>query len=216
MKWIENIKQIIGRQTLHSQLAVLKRQMKACNLEEARHIGIVYDATEPASFEVIRDLGKLLSGKAEKVDILGFVNSKKLDDQYLYRKGLDIISLNDLNWFHKPISPVAEKFIKEPYDLLLNLSLNDYFPILYIVTLSSAAFKAGRFTPSDESLDFMIDIEQEKEKMNPANHPETLQEEVIGVKKIKTIDDPATKTDTEIQLQFLIDQLLHYLSIINK
>jgi hypothetical protein len=111
---------------------------------------------------------------------------------------------------------VAEKFIKEPYDLLLNLSLNDYFPILYIVTLSSAAFKAGRFTPSDESLDFMIDIEQEKEKMNPANHPETLQEEVIGVKKIKTIDDPATKTDTEIQLQFLIDQLLHYLSIINK
>jgi hypothetical protein len=190
--------------------------MKACNLEEARHIGIVYDATEPASFEVIRDLGKLLSGKAEKVDILGFVNSKKLDDQYLYRKGLDIISLNDLNWFHKPISPVAEKFIKEPYDLLLNLSLNDYFPILYIVTLSSAAFKAGRFTPSDESLDFMIDIEQEKEKMNPANHPETLQEEVIGVKKIKTIDDPATKTDTEIQLQFLIDQLLHYLSIINK
>jgi len=212
MKWVEDIRQTIGRRTLHSQLAGQKRQMKACNLDDARHIGIVYDATEPDSFGIIRDLGKQLLGKAEKVDILGFVNSKKLEDQYLYRKGLDIISLNDLNWYNKPVSTVAEKFMKEPYDLLLNLSLVDHFPIRYIVSLSTAAFKAGRYTPSDESLDFMIDIDREQDKMNQAKQ---VPQSGLDVKMV-AVDEPANKAKTEIQLQFLIDQLIHYLSIFNK
>lgn len=214
MKWVEDIRKTIGKRTLHSRQSGQNRQMKACNLEDARRIGIVYDATEPVCFEIIRELGKQLSGTAQ-VDILGFVNSKKLNDQYLYRKGLDFFSLNDLNWYYRPVSAVAEKFMKEPYDLLLNLSLQDYFPIHYIVSLSTASFKAGRFSPADESLDFMIDIEREKENMNHTHH-EMLREAGIEVKKDLSGDDLAKKTDTEIQLQFLISQLLHYLSIFNK
>ena len=61
----------------------------------------------------------------------------------------------------------------EPFDLLLNLSLEEHFPIHYITSLSPATFKAGRYLPIDESLDFMIDIEKENQTMkirSPGNH----------------------------------------------
>jgi hypothetical protein len=108
------------------------------------------------------------------VSVLGYVDSKKLIDHYLYRKGFDFFSKNDLNWYYRPVSPLAMQFMDEPFDLLLNLSLEDHFPIHYITTLSQATFKAGRFFPTDESLDFMIDIEKENQMMR------SLHKEIMG------------------------------------
>jgi hypothetical protein len=215
MKWVEDIKTGIGNRTLKNWLEDHSRKMQPCNLNDARSIGVVYDATQPVSFEIIKEFVRKLSEKAEKISILGYVDSKNIQDQLLYRKGFDLISRKDLNWFYKPNAPVAEKFMNEPFDILLNLSLADHFPIRYIVTMSKAAFKAGRFTTSDESLDFMIDIEREKASMNKARQ-DMLREAGIRVQSNATDDEADQLTDTEVQLQFLISQLMHYLSIFNK
>lgn len=215
MKWVEDIKTAIGNRTLKNRQGDQLRNMQACTLDDARSIGIVYDATQPVSFDIIREFVRQLSEKAEKVSILGYVDSKNIHDELLYRKGFDLISRNDLNWFYKPNTPVAGKFINEPFDVLLNLSLTDYYPIRYIVTMSKAAFKAGRYTASDEALDFMIDIEREKDSMNKARH-DMLREAGIHVESKASDEDHDSKTDTEVQLQYLISQLMHYLSIFNK
>jgi hypothetical protein len=165
MKWVDDIKARIGMQMLASKTGIADRKISLCTLSEAKNIGIIYDATEYISFEIVRDLVKQLSNASISFMVLGYVDSKKLIDHYLYRKGFDFFCRNDLNWYYKPVSSQTEQFINEPFDILMNLSLDYKFPIHYISSASKATFKTGRYSLTDDSLDFMIDIEKEKETL---------------------------------------------------
>ncbi len=213
MKWMDNFKAYMGRRELRTHLKDRNRTPVVCNIEHAKHIGIIYNATEGVSFEIIRNLVKDLSGSSRKITVLGYVDSKKLIDNYLYRKGFDFFSKNDLNWYWRPVSPLVDQFIKEPFDLLINLSLENHYPIQYITAISPATFKAGKFSPDDIYLDLMIDIEKEKQAM------QALQQEIGKESNRKRSKDEIEadiqrKTETEIQLNFLIRQLMHYLSVL--
>ena len=214
MKWTEQFKTGMGRYFLARKIRSLDRKVHACNLGNARQIGIIYNATEYISFEIIRDLVRTLSEKSEKVSVLGYVDSKKLIDHYLYRKGFDFFSRSDLNWYYKPISPAAVQFMNEPFDLLMDLSLDDHFPIRYITSVSPSTFKAGRFMPEDETLDFMIDIEKEKQSIRALHEEITRETNPKGEKK-ELEADMELSTEKELQLKFLINQMIHYLSLIN-
>jgi hypothetical protein len=147
--------------------------------------------------------------------VLGYVDSKKLIDHYLYRKGFDFFCKNDLNWYYKPVSSQTEKFINEPFDILINLSLEYQFPIHYVCSASKASFKTGRYSPTDTSLDFMIDIEKEKETMRSL-HRDIILEKKSMPENGDIPSDIEKNIEIELQLKFLIDQLMHYLSILKK
>jgi hypothetical protein len=215
MKTGEKIKALIGSRVLEKKLRNQKRSVSVCNIKNAQNIGILYNATEFISFEIIRDFTKKLSQNNPNVTILGYVDSKKLIDHYLYRKGFDFFSRNDLNWYYKPVSEVADKFMKQPFDLLINLSLEAIYPIQYIIASSPATFKVGKFSPDEKYLDLMIDIEKENEQMKKVH------EEIVSGKKDEDSSDEMEKeierkTRTELQLSFLINQIMHYLAILKK
>lgn len=215
MKIGERIKVLIGLRILEKKLRDQKRQVSVCTIKDAGNIGILYNATEYVSFEIIKDFAKELSQNNSSVSILGYVDSKKLIDHYLYRKGFDFFSRNDLNWYYRPICEVTDRFIKQPFDILINLSLENIYPIRYIVALSPASFKVGKFSPDEKYLDLMIDTEKENEQM------EKVHEEIVtGRKEGHAPDDMEKeiekKTRTELQLSFLINQIMHYLAILKK
>src|SRR4030043_1194325 len=116
MKILDDTRVYIGRKVLHSKLKSLNRNIKVCNINEAKSVGIVYNATNAVSFEIIRDFTKILVQKKIEVSVLGYVHSKKLIDHYLYRKGFDFFTKNDLNWFNKPVADTVEEFINIPFD----------------------------------------------------------------------------------------------------
>jgi hypothetical protein len=215
MKWADNIKAGIGRHMLAGKAGSADRKITLCTLTEAKKIGIIYNATEYISFEIVRDLVKQLSNNAVSIMVLGYVDSKKLIDHYLYRKGFDFFCKTDLNWYYKPISSQTDQFINEPFDILINLSLDYQFPIHYISSASKASFKTGRFSSTDTSLDFMIDIEKEKETMKSL-HRDIVREKKSMPENGDISSDIEKRTEIEFQLKFLIDQLLHYLSILKK
>jgi hypothetical protein len=215
MKTGESIKAFIGNHILGKKLRNQKRSVMVCNLKNAQNIGILYNATEYVSFEIIREFTKKLSQNNSNVSILGYVDSKKLIDHYLYRKGFDFFSRNDLNWYYKPNSAVAEAFIKKPFDLLIDLSLETCYPIQYIVALSPATFKVGKFSPDEKYLDLMIDTEKEDEQMKRV-HEEITSGRKDDKKSDEMEKDIEKKTRTELQLSFLINQIMHYLAILKK
>jgi len=215
MKTGERIKAFIGNHILGKKLRNQKRSVMVCNLKNAQNIGILYNATEYVSFEIIKEFTKQLSQNNSNVSILGYVDSKKLIDHYLYRKGFDFFSRNDLNWYYRPISAVAEAFIKKPFDLLIDLSLETCYPIQYIVALSPATFKVGKFSPDEKYLDLMIDTEKEDEQMKRV-HEEITSGRKDDKKSDEMEKDIEKKTRTELQLSFLINQIMHYLAILKK
>jgi hypothetical protein len=215
MKLTDNFKTIVGEKILRGRARNLASKKAFCNIHDAKHIGIIYNATEYVSFEIIKNLAKDLTHDSKKISVLGYVDSTKLIDNYLYRKGFDFFSKNELNWYFKPMSQVVDQFITEPFDILINLSLEDHFPIRYITTLSLAQFKAGIYSDDDSSLDLMIDIGKERRTMH------SLQKEIVRERETGQEDSDIEagiekKTETEILLNFLIKQLLHYLSILKK
>ncbi len=213
MKILDNTKVLIGRKVLQNKLKNLVRDAKVCNIDKAKTVGIIYNATNSVSFEIIRDFTRILIKKKIEVSVLGYVDSKKLIDHYLYRKGFDFFTKNNLNWYNRPKSDTVDDFMNKPYDILINLSLEEYYPIQYVLALSPSAFKVGKYFQEPNYMDLMIDIEKEKKAMMD------VKEEISKVKKVedqkKEIEEEVEeKVDIELQLSFLINQIMHYLTII--
>jgi len=209
---MEKIKQKFANYVLNRRIRRQKRNIQACNIQDSKSIGLLFNATHTISYEIIKDLVKQLSTPKNKIMVLGYVEGKHMIDHYLYRKGFEFFTKNQLNWYQKPISSAVDDFISQPFDILINLSLERIYPIQYIVALSKARFKAGIYTEDENVLDFMIDINKEKETIR--NLQIELAKDVKEAKNHKTSYDSIAdiKTNAELQLSFLINQLVHYLS----
>jgi hypothetical protein len=216
MNYMSGIRSKVGHYVLSKNIKKHTRKMSSCNLREAASVGILFNATHLFSFEIIKDLAKNLSSSAKEIMVLGFVDSKQMVDHYLYRKGFEFFTLNELNWYKKPEGEAITEFINKNFDILFYLNLDEIYPLRYILALSKAKFKVGKYIEDDEYLDFMIDIEKEKIAMKD------LQMELAKDQKKSKLHRNSfdkivdTKTDIEIQLNFLINQLLHYLSQLKK
>jgi hypothetical protein len=213
MKIIDDTKRYVGRRVLQNKLKSIKRNPKVCNINEAKSVGIIYNATNSVSFEIIRDFTRILMQKKIEVSVLGYVHSKKLIDHYLYRKGFDFFTKNNLNWYSRPKSDTVDDFIKKPYDILINLSLEKYYPIQYVLALSPSTFKVGKYFNEPNYMDMMIDIEKEKKAMKDVKE-EISKDKKVDEQKKEIEKEVEEKVDLELELSFLINQIMHYLTII--
>ena len=73
-----------------------------------------------------------------------------------------IIIPKDLDLFFRPRMEQVEKFIEKDFDILIDLSLEDSTPGYFICSLSLAHFKVGRFRESENDIDLMINIDQDR------------------------------------------------------
>ena len=213
VKFLKNTKSYIGHKIIERKLRDRLRTISVCNINDAKKIGIIFNATHLISFEIIRNFVKELSQKKISVNALGYVNSKKLIDHYLYRKGFNFFSRSNLNWFDKPVTDTVEEFINIPFDILINLCLEEYYPIQYVVALSVSTFKVGKYFDEPNYLDLMIDIEKEKKIMRDIKK-EVQDDQKPDITDREIEESIEEKIDIEFQLDFLISQLMHYLSII--
>lgn len=213
MKFFRGAREYIGKHLLTAKSGQNVRVAKVCSINDARSVGILYNATNPVSFEIIKTFTKVLLQKKIEVSALGYVDSKKLIDHYLYRKGFDFFTKNELNWYYKPVSNIVDDFIKKPFDIFINLSLEDYYPIQYITALSVSSFKVGKLFREPFYLDMMIDIEKEKRAMKDLKEEIAKDKKMNGSKR-EIEEEVEKKVEIELQLNFLINQIMHYLSII--
>lgn len=180
MKLFNNIREKIGFWTLRKALKNQSRKKSVHNFETANHVGILFDATDEKHFESIQEFYHKLIRYVKVVKVIGYSRAGDLPNQYLFKKNFTFYQKKDLNWYHKPVNPDIDTFMKRPMDILINLSLSRDFHFKYIVASSPAQFKVGRYDDQNELYDLMIDLKNE---------------------------------DT---LDYFIEQVYHYLNIINK
>ncbi len=213
MSNVSNIRARIGEYLLDRELKKNKRTPIVCNLKKAKKIGVIFNASLTLNFEIIKNFVKTLSENSN-VSAIGFIENNSLIDSYLHRKGFGFFTGKDLNLFYRPKGENIESFIKTDFDLLINLSLEKYLPIDYVTSLSKAKFKVGKFIDKTSPLDFMIDTHKEIDTLK------SLKKEVKNKadkshKNSELDHEMDLKVQNEIQLNFLINQIIHYLSILN-
>jgi len=125
------------------------------NFQEADTIGILFDATHPASRVFINEYRESLIAKDKRVSILGYFNDKNDHQNVIFK----YFNNKDLTWHWHPKSEVVREFTNRQFDILIGLHLVPCPPLEYVAALSQAHIRVGRYRPEREHCyDLMIDI----------------------------------------------------------
>ena len=158
---ISSIRQHSGRLALKREASRIRRERKVINMEEASKVGILYYLEDEATYPKVSAYVKKLQDAGKKVKALGYVEDKRLTVQLLPKLSFDFLYPSGLSWNYKSVSTHAKDFIEEDYDILIDLGMDDHFPLIYITGTSKARFKVGlKSDRRSPYLDLMIDLKE--------------------------------------------------------
>jgi hypothetical protein len=178
--FLTGIRKRLGYYILKRKLQGFSRRKEYINLEDAGTVGIIFHQTDNKSFETVQRFLKSLASEGKQIVAIGYIQSRKIPDFYLLRRGFNFFCVKDLNWYCRPEPEFAKEFMHREFDILINLSMDNLFPVEYIYALSRARFKAGKFTNGSGYTDLAIDIKESRD------------------------------------IEYLIENISHYLRLINK
>ena len=182
IKFINNIRKFFGQYILEKEWRTTKRDIRSVSLTEAKNVGVMFNARDEKHFESIKNLVKEFKSQGKKVQALGFVPKTEHRDWFKSSEEFGFFTNEDFNWYFKPKGRKVVGFMSEPFDLLIDLRLKRSIPLLFIVSLSRATFKVGRFRKEfQEYYDLMMELPDDNE-----------------------------------DLDFLIEQMKHYLNMLKK
>jgi hypothetical protein len=160
LKIFDNIKKLIGKRELN-KLVAHRKHIECKGFQNSKYIGIVYDATHENAYKSIKALMENIKKYDKTVKSLGYANLPELANFHIQPKEFEFFCNKDLNWFKKPTDEGVERFCNTEFDILLDLSINDHLPLQFVVAMSDAKFKTGRYSKTNIQLyDMLIDISE--------------------------------------------------------
>lgn len=165
MNIIGKIKEFIGNILLQQELksANLARKATKFRFEDAKNIGIIFDATNAEDFDLVKRYVAHLRENNKKVKVIGYFPSNGVPALTYSKLDFDFFSRKELSITGKPTPVFIRNFIEEQYDLLIDLNIHDHFALKYISAFSKAAFKVGKYEEDDtQTFDMMIDSDHTK------------------------------------------------------
>lgn len=140
MAFIDNLKEKLYQRQL-KRMAETKTHL-SCNLETARSIGIIFNASNEKEREIVLEYKRHLQREhRKKVRLLGYKDIKELSGE----EPFPCFCNKDLNWNQAPKREDILDFINEPFDLLLALHMDDSVPLEFIAATSAAKFRIGHY-----------------------------------------------------------------------
>lgn len=126
------------------------------NLDSARTAGILWEFSQKDAFDLLEK--ELLAHQIKPVGLC-FFKSKKA----VIPEGINGFSRRQVSWKNVPELPIAHNFIQEKFDLLIDLTRQNDYPLVYITALSKARFKIGSsgFAPNYFDLNIAFATEPE-------------------------------------------------------
>lgn len=166
-KWFWDLPLVIklrkwaGAYFLRKQMRIRQREVQSMGLASARSIGIIFNAKDERTFKLIREFSdQLRAGGLREVKSLGFVPKAEVASFLQSSQDFDFFTREDFNWYYKPKGRKVVGFMSEPFDILIDLRLNKFISILFLVGLSRAQFKVGKYSAGhQEFYDLMIDVD---------------------------------------------------------
>ena len=96
IQFIEDIKHKIGKYVFQRDLKHNKRHKSVYNLEDAKSIGILFEATTKEQVKEVKPLVDYFFKLKKDVKAFGFVNSKQYDECHIPKLQYDFFNKKDL------------------------------------------------------------------------------------------------------------------------
>ena len=162
MQWLNNLRQKLGEYILNQELLKFNRQSVFKGFSNAATVGILFNATDKDDFELVKKYVGYLRSEQKKVKAIGYLENTYTADLVYSKLEYDFFTPKELNLYLKPKINFADNFIKEEFDILIDMNIKNCFPLHYISALSKAKFKIGKFNNDNALYDFMIEMTEEK------------------------------------------------------
>ena len=134
------------------KLRAAPRNKQFVKLSDAKTIGIIFEATDSDTFEIVKKFITQLKEYTKNVHAIGFID-EKLTPNYSYIKtDIDLFNEKELQQFYKPQSPYIKTFMDDEKDLLIDININQQIPLRFIAAGSKAKCKVGLHMSENEPL----------------------------------------------------------------
>lgn len=174
MRVIEQIKENFAKRKLNKLTAIKSnRTIKTSNFQQAENVGIIYQTKDENDYKKVIKLINYLKGEFGIRNVKAIVYYPvKEDPQFLLSKvSLSFFTKKDINFSLQPNSIEVTNFIKEPFDILIDLTANNITPLKYITLQSKAHLKIGRYKEENEPYyDVMISEKVDNDFEEFVNH----------------------------------------------
>jgi hypothetical protein len=160
MELMKNIRLKIGNSILEKKLDKVSRKVCYTNIGQVRKIGIVWDASFVSDFAYLSKFFQSMNERNIEVRIIGYFPGSKLPDEYTALRYMNCIRRNEVSFFYLPSSPECESFIREYFDVLIDINFKNSLPLRYITCLSNAGLKVGLFESekNGKNYDLMMEL----------------------------------------------------------
>ena len=153
---IMGLKLKIANKLLSSQLAAISREKKVFNLDSATSAGILWEIDQQESFDLIENE---LRNAGIKTVGLCYSPLKKA----VIPAGINGFTRKQTTWSEIPKTDLAQNFIDQKFDILIDLTGQRHLPIFYLTALSVAAFKVGYAGTFQNNFDLNIEFQEKPE-----------------------------------------------------
>lgn len=161
MKLTRHLKELAFEKNLKKDLAIIQRERRMFNVDDVVTVGLLYHFSDEETDKMINEFVRELKENKQKVTVLGHFKERVLPRYYTPKPDWNILTPKCVNWFNKPVGPFVTSFCEAEFDLLIDLTMEDFQPVIYAGALSRAHFKTGRYSERNtKSYDLMIHTEQ--------------------------------------------------------
>ncbi|MDB5282367.1 MAG: hypothetical protein JWO06_1442 [Bacteroidota bacterium] len=155
MKLWDDIRNYFYKRNLAERISGLKVKRNIINLDDSKSVGIIYDSTNPDNDIIITKFAEGLRKDGKTVDILGYVNDKKID----HKADILVFNKKNLSWTQVPDDTRVEQFAAKKFDLLLACFIGQNLPLEYVAAISNARWRLGVYAANKtEYYDMMINL----------------------------------------------------------
>lgn len=161
VKLLEKLKDLAFEKHLKKEVLQYQREHRPFNVDAVATVGILYYFTDEETDKLINGFVNELREDNRKVTVIGYFGNKYIPHYSNQKLTWFILNSKSVNWFNKPRAPFVYSFCEQEFDLMIDLTMEDIKPLMYVGALSRAHFKAGRYTERNAMYyDLMIHTEQ--------------------------------------------------------
>lgn len=152
MKFIDDIKTFFGEKLLKSKLHA-PRKPAVHNFDDARSVAILYREKGESFYILVKQYVKYLRDEHGIRDIMAmaYIEDKRaLPHYHVHKLKYDYFTGADLSWRMEPTCDQVQRFVNEPFDILIDFEKEASLPLRFVLAESQAAFKVGYYHPGNE------------------------------------------------------------------
>ena len=135
-----------------------KREKKIKTLKDSKYIGILWNPEDEGSQDAYESLRKIVQSKKIKTTGIAQIDSIREMEILTTNTKSGFLDKHNVTWLGRPKSKAGIHFIEEPFDILIDLSVNKTIALQYMLVHSQAIFKVGWKGEDPNYYDLSIDI----------------------------------------------------------